>query len=80
MPTNSSTFYVTTPIYYLTAKPHLGSLYSTVLADVPARWHQVGQEIFYCFDVLSCDVNLKIVQIPVANNAANVGYVTTLHL
>lgn len=30
-------FYVTTPIYYATAKPHLGSLYSTVLADVLAR-------------------------------------------
>lgn len=34
-----STFYVTTPIYYVTARPHLGSLYSTVLADVAARWH-----------------------------------------
>lgn len=34
-------FYVTTPIYYVTAKPHLGSLYSTLLADVAARWHQL---------------------------------------
>ncbi len=33
--------YVTTPIYYATAAPHLGSLYSTVLADVAARWHKV---------------------------------------
>jgi len=33
-------FYVTTPIYYVTARPHLGSLYSTVLADVAARWNQ----------------------------------------
>jgi methionyl-tRNA synthetase len=32
-------FYVTTPIYYPTASPHLGSLYSTLLADVAARWH-----------------------------------------
>lgn len=32
-------YYVTTPIYYATAKPHLGSLYSTVLADITARWH-----------------------------------------
>ena len=30
--------YVTTPIYYVNAKPHVGSLYSTVLADVAARW------------------------------------------
>lgn len=37
----SKTFYVTTPIYYVTAKPHLGSLYSTVLADIAARWHRL---------------------------------------
>ena len=41
-------FYVTTPIYYVTAKPHLGSLYSTVLADVSARFHKLlGQEVFF---------------------------------
>lgn len=32
-------FYVTTPIYYATAKPHLGTLYSTVIADILARWN-----------------------------------------
>lgn len=31
-------YYITTPIYYPTANPHLGSLYSTLLADVAARW------------------------------------------
>jgi methionyl-tRNA synthetase len=40
-------FYITTPIYYVNAKPHLGSLYSTLLADVAARWHQLqGQKTF----------------------------------
>lgn len=34
-------FYVTTPIYYVNARPHLGSLYSTLLADVAARWNQL---------------------------------------
>ncbi len=34
-------FYVTTPIYYVTARPHLGSLYSTVLADAAARWYKL---------------------------------------
>ncbi|MEX0939828.1 MAG: methionine--tRNA ligase [Candidatus Babeliales bacterium] len=34
-------FYITTPIYYGTAKPHLGSLYSTLLADVFTRWHKL---------------------------------------
>jgi methionyl-tRNA synthetase len=42
------TFYITTPIYYPNAKPHLGTLYSTLLADVAARWHKLlnGQETF----------------------------------
>ena len=45
---NKKTFYVTTPIYYVTAKPHLGSLYSTLLADVVARWQQLqGKEVFF---------------------------------
>ena len=41
-------FYVTTPIYYATAAPHLGSLYSTVLADVAKRYHQLkGEDTFF---------------------------------
>lgn len=41
-------FYVTTPIYYVTAKPHLGSLYSTLLADVVARWNKLqGKDVFF---------------------------------
>lgn len=41
-------FYVTTPIYYATARPHLGTLYSTVLADIAARWNKVqGKEVFF---------------------------------
>src|SRR5689334_9732981 len=41
-------FYVTTPIYYGTAKPHLGSLYSTLIADVINRWQKLnGKETFF---------------------------------
>jgi len=41
-------FYVTTPIYYVTAKPHLGSLYSTLLADTIARWNTIkGKSVFF---------------------------------
>lgn len=32
-------FYITTPIYYVNAKPHIGSAYTTIAADVLARWH-----------------------------------------
>lgn len=43
-----SKFYVTTPIYYVNARPHLGSLYSTVLADVAARWRALhGDDIYF---------------------------------
>lgn len=46
--TEKNKFYVTTPIYYVTAKPHLGSLYSTLLADVVARWNQMqGKKTFF---------------------------------
>lgn len=34
-------FYVTTPIYYVNDKPHIGHAYTTVLADVLARYHRL---------------------------------------
>lgn len=40
-------FYVTTPIYYVNARPHLGHAYTTIVADVSARFHQMqDQESF----------------------------------
>ncbi len=41
------TFYVTTPIYYGTARPHLGSLYSTLIADATARWEKLCDKDTY---------------------------------
>jgi methionyl-tRNA synthetase len=35
-----SRFYVTTPIYYVNALPHLGTFYATVLADALARYQR----------------------------------------
>jgi methionyl-tRNA synthetase len=44
----SSRFYVTTPIYYINDVPHLGTAYTTVAADVLARYHRVrGEEAFF---------------------------------
>ncbi|MFZ0610598.1 MAG: methionine--tRNA ligase [Desulfobacterales bacterium] len=41
-------FYITTPIYYVNARPHLGHAYTTIIADIAARFHRMcGQESFF---------------------------------
>lgn len=41
-------FYVTTPIYYVNDKPHLGHVYTTMVADVVARYHRLyGEQTFF---------------------------------
>jgi methionyl-tRNA synthetase len=41
-------FYITTPIYYVNAQPHLGHAYTTIAADVLARhMRQRGEEVFF---------------------------------
>ena len=41
-------FYVTTPIYYVTARPHIGTAYTTVAADVLARYkRQCGFDVHF---------------------------------
>jgi len=40
--------YLTTPIYYASGEPHLGHAYTTILADVLARfWRQDGRDVFF---------------------------------
>ena len=42
----SQPFYITTPIYYVNAEPHLGHAYSTIVCDVAARFHRLaGDEV-----------------------------------
>ena len=42
------TFYVTTPIYYVNAAPHLGHAYTTIAVDALARHHrQRGEDVFF---------------------------------
>jgi methionyl-tRNA synthetase len=39
-------YYITTPIYYVNAEPHLGHAYTTVVADALARFHRLlGEEV-----------------------------------
>jgi len=41
-------FYITTPIYYVNAVPHIGHAYTTIIADVLARWHRLrGDDVFF---------------------------------
>src|SRR5213596_723568 len=41
-------YYVTTPIYYVNAEPHLGHTYTTIAADVVARhMRQRGEDVFF---------------------------------
>src|SRR3954447_10738179 len=40
-------FYITTPIYYPNAEPHLGHVYTTLAADTVARYHRLaGDDVF----------------------------------
>ncbi len=54
-------YYITTPVYYVNDRPHVGHAYTTVAADVLARWQkQKGREVF--FEVGTDEHGAKIVQ------------------
>ena len=41
-------FYITTPIYYVNDEPHLGHAYTTIIADVFARYHRfAGDDVLF---------------------------------
>ncbi len=41
-------YYITTPIYYVNASPHIGHAYTTIVADVLARYHRLnGYRTFF---------------------------------
>lgn len=41
-------FYITTPLYYVNDKPHIGHAYTTILADVLARYHKtLGDDVYF---------------------------------
>jgi methionyl-tRNA synthetase len=40
--------YLTTPIYYVNDKPHIGHAYTSLATDVLARWHRLaGREVYF---------------------------------
>ncbi len=51
MPTqapNHRPYYITTPIYYVNDRPHIGHCYTTLIADVAARAQRlIGRDVFF---------------------------------
>ncbi len=44
----NKSFYITTPIYYPSGKPHMGHAYSSIVADIFARFKNIeGFDVFY---------------------------------
>lgn len=44
----SAAFYITTPIYYVNARPHLGHAYTTIIADIATRFNTMrGADAFF---------------------------------
>ena len=44
----SDTFYITTPIYYVNDMPHIGHIYTTVMADSFARYQRLkGNKVYF---------------------------------
>ena len=43
-PDDKNSFYITTPIYYVSGQPHIGSSYTNIASDVLARYHRFRGE------------------------------------
>jgi methionyl-tRNA synthetase len=53
-------FYVTTPIYYVNSYPHLGHVYTTIIADTVARYkRQHGHEVFFLTGTDEHGINIE---------------------
>lgn len=55
----SKNFYVTTPIYYVNGDPHVGSAYTTIAADVIARYKNYGIWCILLIELMNMDKNRR---------------------
>ena len=70
-------YYITTPIYYVNAKPHLGHAYTTIVADVAARFNALnGKDPFFLTG--TDEHGDKIMQAAEAQNVSPQTYVDTI--
>lgn len=67
-------FYITTPIYYVNDRPHLGHAYTTILADCLSRFHRLKSERTF-FLTGTDEHGDKIVQAAEENNESPQAYV-----
>ncbi len=73
----TKTFYVTTPIYYVNSHPHLGHLYTTIIADTVARFkRQRGYDVFFLTGTDEHGINIEraaeAVGLPVQQHVDNI--------
>ena len=60
-------YYITTPIYYVNDKPHIGHAYTTILADTLSRFRQlINQKTFFLTGL--DEHGLKVQQAALKNN------------
>src|SRR5512146_1517547 len=53
-------FYITTPIYYVNARPHIGHAYTTIVCDIIARRHRMlGHDTFFLTGTDEHGVNVE---------------------
>ncbi len=72
-----SVFYITTPIYYVNDRPHLGHAYTTILADCLNRFHRLKSEETF-FLTGTDEHGDKIVQAAEANKESPQSYVNRI--
>lgn len=72
-------FYITTPIYYASGRPHIGHAFATVYADVVARYKEInGEEVF--FSVGTDEHGAKIAQLAEQENKKPQDFVDEMFL
>jgi methionyl-tRNA synthetase len=70
-------YYVTTPIYYVNDVPHIGHAYTTIAADVLARYHrQQGRDVYFQTGTDEHGVNVR--RAAEAHGAAPAAYAATV--
>ncbi|KAJ3643888.1 hypothetical protein Zmor_026572 [Zophobas morio] len=73
-----SPFFVTTPIYYVNANPHIGHLYSSLIADAVYRWRCITNNVTsarkFKFSTGTDEHGSKIQQAAAINNSTPVDY------